>query len=455
MRPKKQDSTTQELLEPLLVNIIDMKHPLIQLADKIDWEYFEKEFGSLYHRNDGRPGIPMRMMVGFHYLKYTYNLSDEDVVHGWKENPYWQYFTGEKVFQTKVPINPTSMTRFRNRLKEEDLLKFLEETINTAFRSGYLNKNDVKKVAADTTVQEKNITFPTDIKLFYTMIKYLVKFSKKHEIRLKETHEYSGKKLLMKYSGYVHAKQYKRAGKAVKKMKTKMGKLYRSIERVLPEELRNSDEFQQLKLFYESLWNRSKKSKNKLYSLHSPEVECISKGKSHKRYEFGNKVGFVGTLKKNFILSCKSFHGNPYDGHTLEENLCEAKTLLGSNGTIDTILVDLGYRKHNYRGDAKVHVVPRSMKKFKVNFKRLLKRRSCVEATIGHTKRDNRMDRNYLKGKEGDKANAILAASGHNLRLILAFLLFFLKKFMDNIAKKLANFANEVFLNKKYAKKYV
>ncbi|AEI14124.1 transposase IS4 family protein [Flexistipes sinusarabici DSM 4947] len=183
MRPKKQDSTTQELLEPLLVNIIDMKHPLIQLADKIDWEYFEKEFGSLYHRNDGRPGIPIRMMVGFHYLKYTYNLSDEDVVHGWKENPYWQYFTGEKVFQTKVPINPTSMTRFRNRLKEEDLLKFLEETINTAFRSGYLNKNDVKKVAADTTVQEKNITFPTDIKLFYTMIKYLVKFSKKHEIR--------------------------------------------------------------------------------------------------------------------------------------------------------------------------------------------------------------------------------------------------------------------------------
>ena len=454
MRPKKQVPTTQELLEPLLVNIIDMEHPLVKLSDKIDWEYFDKEFSMLYHHKDGRPGIPMRIMVGLHYLKYTYNLSDEEVVRGWKENPYWQYFTGEKVFQTKFPINPTSMTRFRNRLKEKDLLKFLEETINTAFRSGYLNTNDVKKVAVDTTVQEKNITFPTDIKLFYTMISYLVKFSKKHEIRLKETHEYSGKKLLMKYSGYARGKQYRRADKALKKMKIKMGKLYRSIERVLPEALKNSDEFKRLKTFYESLWNRSKNSKNKLYSLHCPEVECISKGKSHKRYEFGNKVGFVGTLHKNFILSCKSFHGNPYDGHTLEENLREAKTLLGDKGTIDTVLVDLGYRKHNYTGDAKVHVVPRSMKKFKVSFKRLLKKRSCIEAIIGHTKRDNRMDRNYLKGKDGDRANGILVARGHNLRLMLAFLLFFLKKIISKIGDMLINLLAEVLLNEKHTKIY-
>jgi len=454
MHPKKQDSTTQELLEPLLVNIIDMKHPLVQLSDKIDWKYFEEEFGNLYHHNDGRPGIPMRLMVGLHYLKYTYNLSDEDVVYRWSENPYYQYFTGERVFQTKLPINPTSMTRFRKRLKEEDLSKFLEETINTGFCSGYLKKNDVKKVAVDTTVQEKNITFPTDIKIFYEMIKYLVRFAKKHGIYLNETFEYSGKTLLRKYGGYSHAKHYKRAKRVTRKMYTNMCKLYRSIERRLPEELRNSAEYQELKGFYENLLKRSKNSKNKLYSLHSPEVECISKGKSHKRYEFGNKVGFVGTLKKNFILSCKSFHGNPYDGHTLDENLTEAEELLDSHGLIQTALVDLGYREHNYAGNAAVHVVPRSLKKYTDSFKKLLKRRSCVEATIGHTKRDNRMYRNYLKGKHGDKANAILAASGHNLRLILAFLLFFLKKSMHKIGKILVILLMEVFLNKKSAKIY-
>jgi len=452
MRPKKQDSTTQELLEPLLVNFIDMDHPLVKLSDKINWGYFEKEFGKLYHHNDGRPGISIRLIVGLHYLKYTYSLSDEDVVHRWRENPYYQYFTGEKVFQKKLPVNPTSMTRFRKRLEEEDLSKFLEETINAGFRTGYLKKNDVKKVAADTTVQEKNITFPIDIKLYYEMIKYLVRFAKKHGIYLNETFEYSGKTLLKRYGGYSHAKHYRRANKVTRKMRTNMCKLYRSIERRLPDELRNSAEFQQLKSFYENLLTRSKKSKNKLYSLHSPEVECISKGKSYKRYEFGNKVGFVGTLKNNFILSCKSFHGNPYDGHTLEANLSEAEELLGSNGLIETALVDLGYRKHNYTGNAKVHVVPRSLKKYKESFKRLLKKRSCVEATIGHTKRDNRMDRNYLKGKHGDKANAILAASGHNLRLILAFLLFFVKKIMAKIGEMLLNLLAELLLNEKRTK---
>jgi IS5 family transposase len=454
MRPKKQDLTTQEFLEPLLVNIIDMKHQLVQLSDEIDWEYFEKEFGKLYHHNDGRPGIPIRLMVGLHYLKYIYNLSDEEVVHRWKENPYYQYFTGERVFQTKFPINPTSMTRFRKRLEEKDLSKLLEETIKTGFRSGYLKKNDVKKVAVDTTVQEKNIAFPTDIKLFYEMIKYFVKFSKKHKIYLKETFEYSGKKLLKKYGGYSHAKQFKKAGRVTRKMRTNMCKLYRSIDRKLSEKLKNSVEFQRLKGLYENLLTRSKNSKDKIYSLHSPEVECISKGKSYKRYEFGNKVGFVGTLKKNFILSCKSFHGNPYDGHTLDENLKEAEELLGSNGVIKTALVDLGYRKHNYEGSVTVHVVPRSLKKYRDSFKKLLKRRSCIEATIGHTKRDNRMDRNYLKGKHGDKANAILAACGHNLRLILAFLLFFLKKFSADMAKILENLLAEVFLKEKNAKIY-
>ena len=244
MRPKPNNFPLEEHLKPTLVNIIDVSHPLCKLSKIINWEKLEEEFGLLYSEK-GRPGKSIRLMIGLQYLKYTYNLSDEEIVYRWVENPYWQYFTGEKVFQTELPIEPTSMTRFRNRLKKKDLLKLLKTTIESGFKSGYLKPEDVKQVAVDTTVQEKNISYPTDIKLYYKMMVYLVKFAKSNDIKLKQTYLRVTNKAIKTYSGLIHRKRYAQANKLTSKAKTNMGRLYRDLERKLSEELKESEEFKQ------------------------------------------------------------------------------------------------------------------------------------------------------------------------------------------------------------------
>ena len=437
MRPKPNNFPLEEYLKPVLVNIIDVNHPLCKLSKIINWEKLEEEFGLLYSEK-GRPGKPIRLMIGLQYLKYTYNLSDEEIVYRWIENPYWQYFTGEKVFQTELPIDPTSMTRFRKRLKKKKLLKLLEATIESGFKSGYLKSSDVKQAVVDTTVQEKNISYPTDIKLYYKMMEYLVEFAKSNNIKLKQTYLRVTKKAIRTHGGLIHRKRYAQANKLTSKAKTNMGRLYRDLERKLSEELKESEEFKELTSYFKNLESRSKHSKNKLYSLYHPEVECIGKGKAHKKYEFGNKVGIVGTLSKNFVLYVESFKKNVHDSKTLSACLEGASGLIGDY-EIDTALVDLGYKGHNYKGKIKVNIVPRNLKKFTLYFRKLLKKRASIEALISHLKRNNRMDRNYLKGHEGNEINAILSGCGHNLRMLLAYLLFFLKnlgQIMTNSAYK-------------------
>jgi len=426
MKYKKKRLGIFESMNPKLDKIVDENHKLIKLSKVIDWESIEERFSKYYHPKYGRPGKSVRLMVGLHFLKYMYDLSDEEVVERWLENPYWQYFTGEERFQYKFPIHPTSMTKWRNRIKEEDLLKLLEETVKSGFKSGFLKVRDVKRVNVDTTVQEKNISYPRDIKLYYKLMEYFVRYAKSKGLKLKQTYMRVGKKLLREYGGHIHSNQYKRARKKVKKMKTYMGRLYREIERKLSESLKSSEEFEKLKKLYKRLLKQGKKSKDKIYSIHEPEVACIGKGKHHKKYEFGNKVGILSSNKKNFILSCVSFKGNPYDGHTLKENILSAEKILGDMGLkIEEAIVDLGYRGHDYEGGVKINIVKRSLKGLKLSFKKLLKRRSAIEAGISHLKRDSRLDRNYLKGEKGDRLNAVLSACGYNLRLILAFVYFF------------------------------
>ncbi len=440
MKPKKRKRGIIEALSPELIKIIDASHKLVNLSKLIDWESIESKFSKYYSEMKGRPGKSSRLIVGLHFLKYIYNLSDEEVVSGWIENPYWQYFTGETIFQHKLPIHPTSMTKWRNRIKESDLLELLEETVKSGFKSGTIKESDVQKVNVDTTVQEKNVTYPSDIKLYYKLMEYLVKYSKNQNINLKQTYLRVGKKLIREYGGHIHASQYNRAAKKVKIMKTKMGRLYRDVERNLTEEQRNSKDFKELEKIYQRLLIQKKNSKNKIYSIHEPEVVCIAKGKQHKKYEFGNKSGFLATSKNNFILSCKSFVGNPYDGHTLGNILSIAEKIVGNFGTkIKEVVVDLGFRGHNYEGDAKVHIVKRKLKGLPASFKKFLKRRSAIEAAIGHMKRDTRLGKNYLKGDKGNEINTVLSACGHNMRLILAFLYFFLfskwEKFQKNTIK--------------------
>lgn len=406
------------MFQMYLPNILNLSHPLCGLAGSICWEDLHASFKTLYSEDMGRPAKSVRLMVGLHYLKYMKDLSDEVLVEQWIENPYWQYFCGEEYFQTEFPIHPTSMTKWRNRLKDSHLQELLETTIKSGLKTKTIKKSSIKKVNVDTTVQEKNITFPTDVKLYYRLIQHLVRKAKFHDILMKQTYERSGKTLLRRHGGYVHARQMKRARRVKSKLRTSLGRLYRDILRKATPELLMDEEFKVLRELVERGMSQTRTSKHKLYSVHEPHVECICKGKAHKRYEFGNKVGFAGTSREGFILSAVSFHGNPYDGHTLQETLRNAESNLGSLGKLGEVYVDLGYRGHDYEGEAEVHIVGRSRNRLTCSQRKWYNRRSVIEADIGHMKGEHRLDRNYLKGKEGDTLNVVFSACGYNLRMI-------------------------------------
>lgn len=165
------------------------------------------------------------------------------------------------------------------------------------------------------------------------------------------------------------------------------------------------------------LLSQSKHDKNKLYSIHEPEVECISKGKIHKHYEFGCKVGIATTAKENWAVGSLAFHGNAYDGHTLKQTLNHVERVIGTSPL--QAACDLGYRGHNYEGPCTILIANRYRKSIPASLKRWWKRRSAVEPVIGHMKHEHGMERNRLKGKEGDFINAILSACGYNFRKLL------------------------------------
>lgn len=448
MQPKKQYEEP-DLFRSHLEQILNRKHPLFLLANRIDWTCFEQAFGPTYEEDVGRPGIPTRLMVGLHYLKHTFDESDETVVERFLENPYWQYFCGFEYFQHMLPIDSSSLTRFRKRIGEAGVEVMFKELLDTAKRGGHLRKSHMNKVNIDTTVQEKAIVFPTDARLYYKMRDALVRAAEARGIGLRQNYRRVAKSVLAKQSRYAHAKQWKRSRKMTKKLKTMLGCVYRDIERKVEdvdEELRGVLELA------ERLLKQQKQSKNKVYSVHAPEVECISKGKAHKRYEFGNKVGMVTTSRDNWIVGIKSFHGNPYDGHTLEASLEQVERMMGWSA--EQAYVDLGYRGHGYEGETDVHIVNyRVMKKLTRSARRWFKRRSAIEPIFGHVKSEHRMSRNYLKGIEGDDMNALLCGCGFNMRKLLAvfFLPHFLWRYIRLKFTIIAEGVDDVHSNVRYA----
>lgn len=423
MRPKPTDNQNL-LFSARLEQILSHNHPLFKLANTIDWSEFEEAFGKLYDPGQGRPAKPIRLMVGLHYLKHAYDLSDEDVVARWVENPYWQYFCGCTHFQHEFPIDASLMTKWRKKIKAEGMEKLLEVTIKTGLKTGTVKRTELKRLSVDTTVQEKAITFPTDAKLYQRMREKLVSKAKDCGIELRQSYVRKGKQALVMYGRYAHARQYQRARKQLRKLKTYLGRITRDIERKLqPEQL---EEFEKLLGLSHRLFLQKRHDKNKLYSIHAPEVVCISKGKSHKRYEFGCKVGLVTTMKNPFIVGIQAFEGNPFDGHTLKASIEQAERL--GSFKADEIYVDRGYRGHNYTGDAIVHIVRLGWRKLPRSLRRWLRRRSVVEAVIGHSKNECRLAKNYLLGVEGDKINAILCGCGYNIRRLLRFFIFWLYK---------------------------
>ena len=315
-----------ELFRSSLEQILDKTHPLYVLANKIDWKIFDCSFGALFAQKKGRPALATRLVVGLHYLKHAFNESDESVVSGLLENPYWQYFCGFKHFQHELPIDPSSMTRWRKRLGPHKLEELLTVTIHTAKEEKLLTEKHLERVNVDTTVQEKAIAFPTDARLYHKARRVLVRVARKMKITLRQSYERNGRKAFLKQGRYASAGQYNRAKKEAKKLKTMLGRVIRDIER---KSSKPEGWLAKALNLARAILNQKRNDKNKVYSVHAPEVECIAKGKVHKKYEFGCKVSMVSSSKDNWILAIDALHGNPFDGHTLKNALEQAKQHTG------------------------------------------------------------------------------------------------------------------------------
>ncbi len=414
-RPRTIETRQDDLFRNRLSTQLNPKHPLVILAGQIDWPGLESAFSPLYQAELGYPPLPIRLMVGLTMLQHMEGLSDEQVVLKWVENPYYQYFCGYDHFQWDLPINPSSLTRWRQRIEEKGVEKILAATIQVAKKVGKVSEKDCQQVIADTTVMNKAITHPTDSNLLNRAREKLVGLAQKHGLVLRQSYTRVGRAAFSQSCRYGHAGQYKRMAKQVKKLKTYLGRVVRDIERKVDETTKG---------VFEDLLDRSKRllvqtkdTSNKLYSLHAPEVECIAKGKAHKRYEFGCKVSLVVTHKQGLVLSSQALPGNPYDGHTLKGALSHAEMMSGVK--IERTFVDQGYKKHGIEDS---QVIMSRQKGLSRSLKRALKRRNAIEPHIGHMKSEGKLGRNYLKGEFGDRLNALLVAVGHNLRLILSYL---------------------------------
>jgi IS5 family transposase len=435
MRPREQrESGEQDLFRSRLDQVINMDHALVKLARTIDWRFLEEKFGAVYADGSGRPPLPTRLMAGLAILKHTYNLSDEVLCELWIENPYYQYFCGEEFFQHRLPLDRSSMTNWRRRMGDERLQALLQESLAVATRTGAMKPGDLARVIVDTTVQPKNITFPTDAKLLNRAREKLVTLAKRLGVELRQSYTRVGKFALIQHQRYAHAKQFKRANRALRTLKTYLGRVIRDIARKIDGDHRLEASFAGLLGLARQVRSQERGQRGpKVYSLHAPEVECIGKGKPHKPYEFGVKVSVATTLKHSkggqFVAHVQALPGNPYDGHTLAEVIPAIEQLVGN--TLERLHTDAGYRGHNAPPEYKFKIYT-SKQKRRVTpaIKREMRRRSAVEPVIGHLKDEHRLGRNYLAGRRGDANNAVLAAAGYNFRRLIRWLRILLRLFL-------------------------
>ena len=436
MRPnERRDSGQQDLLRSRLDQIVDPGHPLVRLARRMDWLFLEQRFGASYTDRPGRPPLPTRLMAALAILKHTHDLSDEVLCERWLENPYYQLFCGEEFFRHTLPFDRSSMTRWRQRMGEEKLTALLQESLSVATRSGAAKPANFTRVIVDTTVQPKAVAFPTDARLLHRARERLARLAQTHGVRLRQSYRRVGKLALIQHQRYAHAKQFRRANRALRTLRTQLGRVIRDIGRKIGEDARLRAIFSwPLSLARRVRGQRQRQRGSKglpsgtdprVYSLHAPEVECIGKGKPHKPYEFGVKVSVATPLRRckggQFIAHVVALPGNPYDGHTLAAVVPAIEHQIGVSLT--RLIADRGYRGHN-APPARRHSVYISGQKRGVTavIRRELRRRAAVEPVIGHVKAEHRMGRNYLIGRHGDAANAILAAAGYNFRRLLAWL---------------------------------
>jgi transposase, IS5 family len=411
MLGKSPNQNQTNLFKPVLKQIINPRDPLVILSSEIDWVKLEKEFAPLYS-NTGQPSCPIRLMAGLLILKQLFNKGDETVIDIWIQNPYYQYFCGEQFFQWEQPCDPSDLVHFRKRIGENGVDKIFAQSVN-------LHKdklNQCNEVLIDTTVQEKNITFPTDVKLHRKIIEQCNGIAEKEGIELRQTYTRTIKEILVQNRFSHHPRRIKQARKAKKRLRTIAGRQFRDLERKL--EIKGIKESYQDKLnVFERIIKQRKHDTNKIYSVHEPSVSCIAKGKAHKPYEFGTKTSFATLPKHNIVVGVACFNGNPHDSKTIEKTLEHIQK--NFNKTFKEAIADRGYRGVKIVGETKV-ITPENGR-YQNEYQRNKRRKQCrsraaIEPIIGHMKSQYRLGRNYLKGMKGDIINALMAAASINFK---------------------------------------
>jgi IS5 family transposase len=444
MLGKLPDKNQRELFRTRLEDLINPKHELALLSKKIDWQYFENEFKK-YYSEKGAPSVPIRTMVGCLLLKQLYNLGDERLTEYWVRDVYFQYFCGGVFFEHKFPFDPSDFVHFRNRVGEDGIAKIFSYSVQ-------IHGNEVPKqarfVLSDTTVQGNNTTFPTDAKMCKKVIDKCNKLAEEEGIKQRQKFKKESKQLLRATYNGQHPKRAKQAKKAKKRLKTIANKMLRELDQKMTQAQKNVHQ-EDLDIYKQAV-NQQKNDKNKIYSLHKRFTNCISKGKPHKQYEFGNKVGLItgGRKGKKIILAVQAFLDNPFDGHTIEPLINQMK-----NNKIQ-LPKELAYERGG-KGKTEIEgvkiIIPSSPKQTDTAYQKQKKRKKCraraaIEPIIGHLKTDYRLQENYLWGEKGVQINALLAATAWNLKkmmeklkediLQIIFRLFFRENFCCIIVQK-------------------
>lgn len=393
---------------------VDRNDPLLKLANAIPWEALENALSPLYS-DKGRKAKPIRLMCGLLILKQLENLSDEAVVKQWKRNPYYQLFCGETSFQSQEPCHSTELVKFRNRLGKQGVEKIF--AMSVALHGDAAEEDSV---LVDTTVQEKAVTYPTDTKLAIKIINRLNKLARENGIKQRRTFVKEVKELRLKCRYFRNKKFSRKARKALKRLRTIAGILLRELQRKLPESILEQEK-ENFDLYLKAL-SQSRKDKDKIYSLHEPDIYCVGKGKEHKPYEYGRKASVVVTLDSQVIVGVASHDTHSHDSKTLKPVLDASNA--NRSTPIKTAIVDRGYRGCKRTVNTEV-IIPSNPLKTDSERERsrkrdLCQRRSAIEPIIGHLKQNYRLTRNFLKGSEGDAINLMMAACAWNLRKWMA-----------------------------------
>lgn len=410
MQKQPFPSGQTSFLMPTLAQQLDPRQALKQLAEAIPWSEFERAFGKFYSP-EGRPAKPVRLMVGLLLLKQMFNQGDETVVAAWVQNPYWQYFCGMSEFQWQLPCDPSDLVYFRQRIGPAGVQRILQVSAQL-----HGDKAQEPEVVVDTTVQEKHITYPTDSKLAHKIIHRCWKLADRHGVKLRRRYRKAVRYCVRAQRWRKDCRKRKLAHRALRKMKVIAGRLVRELERKLPELVRQQQQADFA--LYRRVLKQQPTDRDKIYSLHEPQVYCLSKGKEHKKYEFGSKASVVMTKTAGVIVGALAHAENLYDGDALAPALEQTAAIIGQSPSL--AIVDRGYRGRKTVNRTQVLVPDKAKagqsKYLRAKLRARFRRRAAIEPLIGHLKGQYRLARCFLKGFAGDQVNLLLAAAAWNLR---------------------------------------